>query len=46
MKLEHVAVRDCDPEVTVTVPVFVPVEPYCFETIEPEPESPSVPLHE
>jgi hypothetical protein len=36
----------CEPDVIVTVAVFVPGDEYVFETELPEPESESVPLQE
>lgn|SRR3989344_2988341 len=40
---EQFAVLVSAPEVTVTVPVLTPGEPYVFDTVSVEPDKPSVP---
>lgn len=41
----HVALRVCEPDVTVTVPFFTPGAPYTLVVVGPLPESPPVPVH-
>jgi hypothetical protein len=45
-EFEQFTLTDCDPDVTVTVPVLVPTVEYDFATFTDVPESESVPLQE